>query len=211
MLVGSFPGILDAKFTARMEEELDEVEEGKLPWLSVIKEFYGPFRESLERAKTQMKDVKREEMPTDILCAKCASPMVVKWGRRGKFLACSNFPQCKATSDFTTDETGRIRPVEKEKPVSEEKCPECGKPMLIKSGRFGRFLACSDYPQCKTTRPFSTGIPCPEKECTGMLLERRTKKGRTFYGCSNYPACTYATWEKPRPRSEPASEGKPVG
>ena len=196
LLVKSFPEILDVKFTAHMEEEFDMIEEGRMPWLGVMKEFYGPFRESLERAKEEMKSVKGEAEPTDIECQKCGRMMVIKWGRKGKFLACSGYPECKNTCDFTVDESGRIKVVEKVVETG-ERCPECGQPMVVKSGRYGRFLACSDYPNCKTTKPFSTGVPCPEG-CGGELVERRTKRGRVFYGCSNYPSCTYATWENPK-------------
>ncbi|MBI5599293.1 MAG: type I DNA topoisomerase [Deltaproteobacteria bacterium] len=197
LLVESFPKILDVEFTAHMEEELDGVEEGKIPWLGVMREFYGPFKESLERAKQGMKKVKGTEVPTEIVCEKCNSPMVIKWGKKGKFLACSGWPECKNTSDFTTDEKGHVQAVEKVVETG-EKCPNCGKPMSVKSGRYGRFLACSDYPTCKTTKPFSTGVPCPEDGCGGALLERRTKRGRVFYGCSNYPKCKYATWDNPK-------------
>ncbi|MBI5560084.1 MAG: type I DNA topoisomerase [Deltaproteobacteria bacterium] len=196
LLVGSFPKILDTEFTAHLEEELDRIEEGKTPWLNVMREFYGPFRESLEKAKGGMKNLKGEEIPTDIACSKCGKTMVIRWGRKGKFLACQGYPECKNTSDFTVDETGRVKAVERVL-VSEEKCQNCGKPMVVKSGRFGRFLACSDYPACKTTRSLSTGVVCPEG-CGGTLVERLTKKGRLFYGCSNFPKCGYATWDNPR-------------
>jgi DNA topoisomerase-1 len=197
LLVESFPKILDVAFTAHMEEELDMVEEGRLPWLEVMKEFYGPFKEDLERAKSDMKSVKTEETPTDIVCNRCGKMMVIKWGRKGKFLACTGYPECKNTSDFTTDDEGRIVAVERVYETGEA-CPNCAKPMVIKSGRYGRFLACSDYPSCKTTKPLSTGVPCPSEGCDGELLERQTKRGKVFYSCSNYPKCSYATWKDPK-------------
>ena len=197
LLVESFPKILDVKFTAHMEEELDGIEEGKIPWLKVMNEFYEPFRESLEKAKQEMKSVKGEETPTDIVCEKCGKMMAIKWGKKGKFLACQGYPECKNTSDFTVDEEGKIKAVEKIQ-TTEEKCPSCGNPMVAKSGRFGRFLACSNYPACKTTRPFSIGLPCPKEGCGGAIVERRTKGGRIFYGCSKYPSCDYATWDNPK-------------
>lgn len=197
LLVESFPKILDVAFTAHLEEELDMVEEGKLSWLGVMKEFYGPFKKDLERAKSDMKSVKTEETPTDIVCKKCGKPMVIKWGRKGKFLACTGYPECKSTSDFTTDEDGRVVAVERKEETGES-CPSCGKPMVIKSGRYGRFLACSDYPTCKTTKAVSTGVPCPAEGCDGELLERRSKRGKDFYSCSNYPKCSYATWQRPK-------------
>jgi len=196
LLIESFPEILNVEFTAHMEDELDLIEEGKTPWRETMKEFYEPFKERLEKARVDMKSVKAEEVPTDIVCDKCSRHMVIKWGRRGKFLACSGYPECRNTRDFTTDDAGKVMAVERQEETG-QKCPKCGSPMTVKSGRFGRFLACTNYPDCKTTKPFSTGIPCPEKDCTGALIERRTKRGRVFYGCSNYPKCTYATWKLP--------------
>ena len=197
LLIQSFPEILDVAFTARMEEELDMIEEGKIPWRDTMKEFYGPFSESLEKAKKDMKNVKAEETPTDVLCEKCGKMMVIKWGRKGKFLACSGYPECKNTRDFTINEEGKVVPLERVEEETGIHCPKCGKPMVVKSGRFGRFLACSAYPDCKTTLPFTTGIPCPNGD-GGELVERRTKRGRVFYSCSNYPKCEYATWELPK-------------
>jgi len=197
LLVQSFPGILDVEFTAHMEEELDMIEDGQMEWREAMKEFYGPFKESLEKAKKEMKNVKAEEVPTDITCEKCGSAMVIKWGRKGKFLACSAYPGCKNTKDFTTGEDGKVVPLERTTETTDTPCPTCGKNMIVKSGRFGRFLACPDYPNCKTTKPLSTGIPCPNQD-GGMIVERRTKRGRTFFSCSKYPSCTYATWEMPK-------------
>jgi DNA topoisomerase-1 len=125
--------------------------------------------------------------------------MVIKWGRKGKFLACVGYPECKSTKNFTTDETGKVLPLERENETTSEVCVKCGSPMLIKSGRFGRFLACSKYPECKSTAPVSTGILCPEEGCGGKLVERRTKRGgRVFFSCSNYPKCKHAVWELPK-------------
>jgi DNA topoisomerase-1 len=198
LLVKSFPNILDVEFTAHMEEELDRIEEGKVNWVKVMEKFYGPFKERLETAKKEMKSIKGEETPTDLKCEKCGNEMVVKWGRRGKFLACTGYPECKSTSDFITDDDGKIKAVEQEVLTTEEKCPKCEAGMVVKSGRFGRFLACSAYPDCKGTRPYSIGIKCKEEDCKGSLVERRTKRGRVFFGCSNYPKCKYATWDDPK-------------
>lgn len=196
LLVENFPDIFNVEFTAHMEEELDRIAEGELEWTGAMGEFYGPFKKSLELAKTEMKNLKAEETPTDIKCESCGQLMVIKWGRKGKFLACPAYPECKNTKDFTTGEDGKITVVER---VEEEmgKCPECGSPMYVKSGRFGRFLACSAYPDCKTTKPFKTDVKCDEEGCDGMLVEKRTRKGRTFYGCSNYPKCENAKWKLP--------------
>ncbi len=211
LLVGSFPRILDVEFTAHMEDELDLVEEGKMKWQAALTEFYGPFKESLEKAKKEMKNVKTDTVSTDISCEKCGNPMVIKWGRKGKFLACSGYPECKSTKDFTTDESGKVVPQERVVETTDAVCPKCGAPMAIKSGRFGRFLACTKYPECKSTMPYSTNIPCPE--CSeGKLVERRTKKGgRVFFGCSTYPKCNYAAWQLPKAGEAGGEEKKGAG
>jgi DNA topoisomerase I len=204
LLLGAFPRVMDVQFTARMEEELDEIEEGKIDWQSVMGEFYEPFKKSLAAAEAQMRDVKREETPTDLVCEKCGSTMVIKWGRMGRFLACSGYPDCKNTKDFVEEE-GKIRVVE-DLPT-DEMCPTCGKPMVNKRGRFGRFLACSDYPTCKTTRPITLkGVVCPD--CGGGLAERKSRFGKSFYGCVNYPTCKFAAWDRPIPGPCPQC-GKP--
>jgi DNA topoisomerase I len=204
LLVDAFPKILDVEFTAHMEDELDEVEEGKMQWVKVLDEFYGPFKKSLKAAEKTMRDVKREEQPTDLTCEKCGSPMVIKWGRMGRFLACSGYPDCKNTKDFV-EKNGKIEVVEDI--PTEETCPTCGKPMVNKRGRFGRFLACSDYPNCKTTRPITLkDVVCPD--CGGGLAERRTRFGKSFYGCVNYPNCKFAAWDRPIPGPCPQC-GKP--
>ncbi len=193
-LVRAFPNEMDVAFTAALEEKLDQIEEGKFAWVSVIKDFYGPFKDSLTRAESTMRDVKREEIKTDVNCEKCGSAMVIKWGKLGRFLACSGYPECKNTKDFKEGEGGKIEIVEQQ--VTDEKCPNCGKPMVIKRGRFGRFMACSGYPECKTSKPITTGVACPEcKE--GKLAERRSKRGKIFYSCNRYPECKFAVWDKP--------------
>ncbi|HUJ28402.1 MAG TPA: type I DNA topoisomerase [Myxococcales bacterium] len=195
LLLGAFPRVMDVQFTALMEEELDEVEEGKFDWVKLLSEFYAPFKKALEAAESQMRDVKREEKPTDLVCEKCGSPMVIKWGRMGRFLACSGYPDCKNTKDFV-EEDGKIRVVEDI--PTDEVCPTCGKPMINKRGRFGRFLACSDYPTCKTTRPITLkGVACPD--CGGGLAERKSRFGKSFFGCVNYPNCKFAAWDRPIP------------
>lgn len=196
LLVKSFPDILNVEFTAHMEGELDKIEDGQLKWQKAMQEFYAPFSESLVRAKKDMKNIKAEETPTDITCEKCGKQLVIKWGRNGKFLACTGYPECKNTKDFTTDQTGKVVPLAREE-ATDSKCPKCGAGMLVKSGRFGRFIACSKYPDCKTTLPFSTGVNCPEEGCGGMLIERRSKRG-IFYGCSNYPKCKHAVQKLPQ-------------
>ena len=195
LLVVSFPDILDVEFTAQMEDNLDKIEEGEKGWVEVLKEFYTPFQKDLEMAKVSMRDVKRELIPTDALCEQCGSKMVKRWGKRGHFLACSTYPKCR----FTREVEGN----EEKKEETDARCEQCGNPMVVKNGKFGRFLACSNYPTCKSTRPWETGVPCPQEGCEGALVERRTRKGKTFYSCSNYPTCTFALWDKPIPQKCP--------
>ena len=201
LLVKNFPQVLDVEFTASLEDKLDLIAEGKLERLVTLKDFYGSFEGNLKQAKEQMRNVKREETPTDIACEKCGSPMVIKWGRNGKFIACSNYPTCKNTKNFVQDETGKINQVETE--VTDIVCEKCGKNMVVKHGRFGNFLGCSGYPECKNTTAISLGIACPEEGCGGQLSEKRTKKGKSFYGCTNYPKCTFALWDRPVPEPCP--------
>ncbi len=194
LLVQAFPRVIDVGFTAGLEERLDEIAEGRVPWVQVLEDFYSPFKEEVARASAQMRDVKREEVKTDLTCEKCGSPMVIKWGKRGRFLACSAYPQCKNTKDFREAE-GQIIPVQENETTSET-CPKCGAPMVVKRGRFGRFLACSRYPECKTSKPFAIGVPCPECK-SGQLTERRSRRGKIFFGCSRYPDCKFAVWDRP--------------
>src|SRR3954462_13370782 len=204
LLLQSFPSVMDVEFTAKMEEELDDVEEGKIVWQKVLGEFYGPFKKTLATAEAQMRDVKREEKPTDLVCEKCGSPMVIKWGRMGRFLACSGYPECKNTKDFI-EEDGKIKIVQDI--PTDEVCPTCGKAMINKRGRFGRFLACSDYPTCKTTRPITLkGVVCPD--CGSGLAERKSRFGKSFYGCVASPNCKVAAWDRPIPGPCPQC-GKP--
>ncbi len=195
LLTENFPSIMDAGFTAHMEENLDKIEEEKVRWRQVLEEFYQPFEENLKRAEANMRDVKGERTPTDIRCDQCGSPMEIRWGKYGKFLSCTAYPECKNAKMFKQDEKGTI--MVEEPPSVDEKCPQCGSPMVVKEGRYGKFLACTRYPDCKGTRSVSIGVPCPQEGCGGSLVQRRTRKGRTFYGCSNYPDCRFALWERP--------------
>ena len=189
LLVVNFPDILNIEFTAQMEENLDRIEEGEKGWVETLKEFYIPFQKDLEMAKVSMRDVKREQTPTDVNCERCGSKMVKRWGKRGYFLACSNYPECRYTKEVEGNE--------EKNGETEARCEKCGSPMVIKNGKFGRFIACSNYPACKFTQPLTTGVKCPQEGCDGMIVERRTHKGRTFYGCTSYPRCTFAVWDRP--------------
>ncbi len=204
LLVQHFPTILDIEFTASMEQKLDQVEEGKIRWNEILEQFYGPFKETLDSAKEEMESVKRSAVPTDIACQACDGKMVIKWGRNGEFLACENYPDCKHTQDFTRDANGTIVPLErKEAEESGEFCDKCGRPMVYKQGRYGKFLACSGYPECKQIRPISTGVKCPEENCDGEIIQKVSKRGKIFFSCNRYPKCTFALWDKPVNQSCP--------
>jgi DNA topoisomerase-1 len=210
-LVEHFPKILDYQFTAHMEEMLDEIEEGSEKWQSEIADFYGPFHEEVEE---KMGSIKKEDViteKTDEICELCGNPMQVKFGRYGKFLSCTNFPECKNAKPMGEEAKKEEIPAEEmkelQKKFADKKCKKCGKEMVIKSGRFGEYLACVDYPTCKTTESIlkSIGVKCPQ--CNeGELVERRTKRGgKPFYGCNRFPKCKFAVWEKPS-SSEQAME-----
>jgi DNA topoisomerase-1 len=197
-LVRAFPREMDVAFTAGMEEKLDQIEEGDAAWQAVLREFYADFKVDLASAKKNMRNVKKQEIETDLVCEKCGErKMVIKWGRNGEFLACPGYPDCRNTMNFRRDEDGKIVPMKEEDVPVDEKCPECAAPMVMKRGRFGRFLACTRYPDCKGTKPVSIGVTCP-KACGGYVSEKRSKRGRTFYGCSSYPKCDFVSWDKPR-------------
>jgi len=200
LLVESFPDILNVEFTAGMEDELDKIEDGKEKWTKAMKRFYTPFERDLKKAAKEMRDVKRQEVPTDIACEKCGALMVVKWGRNGEFIACPNYPECKNTKNFKRSNEGEIEIAAEEQ--VDEACEKCGKPMLLRFGKFGKFLGCSGYPECKNIQPLQKpvdlGIKCPEcKE--GNIKERKSRWGKMFYGCDKYPECKFASWDKPMP------------
>ena len=190
-----FPKIMDMAFTRYMEEQLDKIEEQHLDWLSVLNEFYGPFKKDLENAGKEMKHAKAETTPSEYTCPKCGKPLEYRFGKNGKFLSCTAYPDCKFANPV--DKNGKMLVAE----VTEHKCPKCGKAMVKKSGRFGVFLGCSDYPNCKTIMkvdktgavlppsppPEPTGIKCYKCE-TGELVVRQSKKG-PFLGCNKFPRC----------------------
>ncbi len=189
ILVNGFPDLFNVSFTAKMEEKLDEIAQNGASYEQVMEEFYRSFEQDLEKVKQEKAKLKSLIVQeTDEVCEKCGRPMVIRWGRNGKFLACSGFPECRNTKPLTEEE----QPQE-----TGEVCELCGSPMVIKRGRFGSFLACSNYPKCKNTKPLTLGIACPKEGCDGQIVERRTKRGRIFYGCSNYPKCDFVSWDKP--------------
>jgi len=196
LLVKSFPSILSVEFTARMEDVLDAIEERKVDWAKAMEDFYDRFSRSLNRAETLIPQLKQEVTATPIVCDQCGSRMVIRWGRKGFFLACASYPECRHTRDFVRNEQGEVVIRESEEETN-ERCPNCGSPMVVRQGRFGEFYACSKYPQCKTTKPKHLNIPCPREGCDGFIAEKRSRRGRVFYGCNRYPQCTFALWEKP--------------
>ncbi len=198
LLVEHFPSIINVEFTASMENNLDRVEEGKVKWRDLLDKFYGSFRERLEEATQKMKSVKRQATPTTVKCKLCEGTMVIKWGRMGEFLACENFPDCKFTQNFKKDKDGTVIPVEpKESEASDEVCEKCGRPMVFKHGRFGKFLACSGYPECKHIHSQGIGVQCPNTGCDGEIVQKISKRGKIFYSCNRYPKCDFAVWDKP--------------
>lgn len=199
-LMKGFPEIVNVDFTSHLEEELDEVEEGNKPWVETVRGFYDPFTRDMARAKTIPGPKDTVEPPTDIPCEKCGRMMEIKWGRNGKFLACPAYkdkPPCKNTQNFEKLEDGTIKIIPKVDLTTDEKCEKCSSPMVVKTGRFGKFIACSAYPECKTTKPLALGVKCPQPGCGGDLVQKRTRKGRSFFACSKYPACEYALWDRP--------------
>jgi DNA topoisomerase-1 len=188
ILKSCFSGIFDVEFTARMEEDLDRIESGQDDWREVIEEFYDPFSKNLGEVKDKVGELKASlEKDSDIVCEVCGKPMIEKWGRMGKFLACTGFPECKSTRPLPGQEPEKL----------EMDCPECGSELKIRRGRFGRFIGCSKYPECKFTTALTTGVSCPQEDCDGELVEKTSKKGKVFYGCTNYPKCKFVSWDKP--------------
>jgi len=197
ILIRYFPDIFNVKFTAIMESKLDEIESGRKSAVEVLREFYRPFSKAVARVDAIKGRIRASlEEKTDSVCPECGSPLIIRWGRNGKFRACARYPDCKFT-----------RPLEEEEGLAgqgvQETCDVCGAPMVPKVGRFGRFLACSNYPRCTHTKPYSLGIPCPREGCPGRIVERRSRRGKIFYGCSEYPRCDFATWQKPVPQPCP--------
>jgi len=190
LLVPHFPEVMDVEFTAQLEESLDKIEEGDADWVDTVGAFYKQFSRDLKSAGKTMDNIK-VGLETGEACPDCGKPLVKKFGRFGSFLACSAYPECKYTKDLSG---GREKPADE---PTDEVCPTCSKPMVIKHGRFGKFIACSGYPECKTTKPLTLGIACPEAGCDGQLVERRTRRGKTFFSCTNYPNCKFALWTRP--------------
>lgn len=195
LLTEHFPLVLDIDFTADLESKLDGVEEGEANWKKVLADFYKQFIKLYESAQEALKDKKKEitKPPIDVVCQSCGRPMVMRWSKYGKFLACSGYPECHSVRDI--DESGggfKVLEIE----ISPTPCPVCGAQVHSRRGPYGRFWACKMFPKCRYTRPITLGIACP-KACGGEVVRRRTKRGRFFYGCSKYPACDFTSWLEP--------------
>jgi len=189
-LVDSFSKIMDLSFTASVEDKLDAVARGEAEWKPVLREFWGPFKADVDEAGK----APRPTEESDEVCPECGKPMAIKLGKFGKFLACTGYPDCKVAKPINGDAE------QAEPELSDEKCDKCGEPMAIKHGRYGKFLGCSAYPECKNIQPLEkpkdTKIPCPE--CgKGTFLEKKSRRGKIFYSCSQYPKCKKALWNKP--------------
>lgn len=214
LLVLSFPGVLNISFTALMENNLDDVESGKMEEVQLLKDFYTSFKKNLDLASEQMISVKGVGIETNLNCPSCGKQLNIKIGRNGHFLACTGYPDCSFTSNYLRDEKGNISIQEKFIDDTKIKdCIKCGKPMIQKEGKFGHFLACTGYPDCKHTesitgehKSMDIGVKCPEKGCSGTTVEKKSKRGKIFYGCSNYPECKFASWDKPVDRICPDCE-----
>ncbi|MBU0540230.1 topoisomerase DNA-binding C4 zinc finger domain-containing protein, partial [Patescibacteria group bacterium] len=197
LLVKNFPDIIDYAFTARMENSLDNIAEGKMNWRPLIAAFYGPFDITLQKKEKELEAETQKEAEGEV-CPKCGKSMVVKRGRFGKFLACSNYPECKGTKPLA----GEAKRPEPE--PTDEKCEKCGAMMVKKVGRYGPFLSCSKYPECKTIKNIESpvldesgqAVVCPKCKL-GTIIEKKSKKGKIFFSCNRYPECDQAFWDRP--------------
>jgi len=211
LLADNFPDILSVDFTAKMENDLDRIEASEADAVNILNLFYKKFEIRLESASENMLSVKGVGIPTGMNCPECNKNLHIKVGKNGSFLACMGYPDCTYSRKYIRDEKGNVQAVEPAHEAADgEICDQCEKPMVVKQGRYGDFLACSGYPDCKHTRSISankdtksTGVKCPEKECDGEIVERISKRGKIFYGCSRFPECTFAIWDKPVGKSCP--------
>lgn len=202
MLVDAFADLINERYTARMEAELDAVAEGKEDWQAALARFWKAFSADLEKASGAMQSVKRQGVQTEEKCPTCGAPMILRFGRYGEYLACSRYPECR-----TTREPGAVQPAQ-DAPA----CPECNAAMVQKRSRFGPFWACSRYPECKGTRRITkgpaspntpSGVRCTREGCDGELVEKRSRRGKPFWGCNRYPKCTVTFNARPVPRPCP--------
>jgi len=205
LLVESFSDLFNIDFTAKMEDNLDQIETAELNAQDILKRYYARFQEDLAVAAKAMPSLKGVGLPTGHDCPECGKGLYIKVGKNGHFLACSGYPACSYSRNYIRDEKGMIQPVEiPEDEASDKACEKCGRPMVIKQGRYGKFLACSGYPECKNTYSVNaiasgkdTGVECPEPGCSGRLVEKQSKRGKIFYGCNRFPDSMFAIWDKP--------------
>ncbi len=201
-----FPDIVDYKFTASMEDRLDDIENGECAMLTVLNSFYDGFKGELDKALENIgtNDIELPAEETDIICEHCGSRMIVKNGRYGKFAACPNYPSCKNTKPLTKNDEGLV---EKVPEIAPTKCELCGADMILRNGRYGSFYACSRYPECKFTKQKtrSLGVPCPQ--CGADIVTKYGKNKTVFYSCSKYPECTFSSWDMPTPEKCPSCQG----
>jgi len=205
LLVQSFPDVLDVEFTAKMENDLDRIETAEVDSLEILTRFYSPFKIELDAAAEGMLSLKGVGLSTGRSCPQCNAKLHIKVGKNGHFLGCNGYPECKYTRNYTRDEKGKIHPIEPAvEEVSDKFCDKCKQPMVVKQGKYGTFLACSGYPECNHTQSLfsdnaarETGVHCPQKDCGGNLVQRKSKRGKVFYGCSRFPDCNFAIWDKP--------------
>ncbi|MDR2825914.1 MAG: type I DNA topoisomerase [Deltaproteobacteria bacterium] len=210
LLSEHFHELMDVGFTAQMEGLLDKVADGEQNWVELLTTFAASFNPVLAEAAKAMKTVKGG-MPAGVDCPDCGKPMQIKFGKAGPFLACSGYPECRCTRNFSRNEQGIVQ-IEERQPEEAQvcgKCPDCGKDLYLKKARTGsRFIACSGYPACKHAEPFSTGVPCPKCK-DGRIVEKSSHRGKIFYSCDQYPKCDYALWYYPVAESCPDC-GSPV-
>jgi len=203
LLLENFPDVMNVDFTAKIEETLDKIEEGEANWKEVLKDFWSSFSLSLDKAKLEMKNLKKQQIPTGISCQKCSEGEYhIRWGKNGQFLACSQYPECNSTQDFKQTSEGKIQIIER-KFIEGKQCPLCQSRMILKEGKYGRFLACENYPSCKGTSPVTVDVTCPKCK-VGVFAEKKSRYGKLFFGCTQYPECSNALWFRPNKTSCPA-------
>ena len=191
VLIRVFPDLFDVAFTSGMEGELDRIEGGELDWRAVLGDFYAPFQRQLEAGERSSEDIIRSLMEVaDESCPECGGALTVRWNRRGRFVGCTGYPECRHTRPLDGEERAAPEP-------TGDPCPKCGSDLVLRAGRFGKFIACSGYPACKHTQPVTVqGLACPR--CgKGEVGEKRTRRGKPFWGCTRYPGCDWSSWDRP--------------
>jgi DNA topoisomerase-1 len=191
-----FTRYVDYDFTAKLEDELDAVSRGEKEWVPLLEDFWTPFKEQINHTDINVKrsDVTHEALDEE--CPQCGKPLSIRLGRHGRFIGCTNYPECDYTRDLNADKSEQKEP----EVVADRKCPECDSDLIIRQGRYGKFIGCSSYPNCKFIEPLEkpqdTGVSCPKCQ-KGTLLRRKSRRGKIFYSCATYPDCDYATWNEP--------------